>query len=142
MNVQTKLVHIPAAGRSLAARASFAAIWIRAAAIERGRWKPALRPWLKRILLRIPAFRRYLAEKYTLAASLTQAITERDQHQALLRERQAELSAVVAERDTLLAGRDRLREELDGKSATVTGLVAERDSLVAAHNQLQTEVER
>jgi uncharacterized coiled-coil DUF342 family protein len=141
MNVQTKLVHIPAAGRSLAARASFAAIWIRAAAIGKVKWKPAPRQWLKRILLRVPAFRQYLAEKYTLAASLTEAITERDQHQAVLREKQAELSAVVAERDTLLAGRDRLQAELDGKSASVKGLVAERDSLLAARNQLQGEVE-
>lgn len=118
---------VQAMRRSFADKCSFTAVWIRATAIGRITWTPKLGPRVKSLLIRLPTVRRYLAEKHSLAAALTQAITERDQLQAALRAKHAELEDIVVERRSLLTARNVLQAEVAAQRATLERLTTERE---------------
>ena len=113
--------------RSFGEKCSLAAIWVRATAI----WKNCveLRSRVSRLLLRVPAVRRYLAEMHRLSVCPAQAINDRDRFQTVLREKEAELEVVVEERGSLLAERDQLQANAAVQCAILEGLTAERDHL-------------
>jgi hypothetical protein len=94
------------------------------------------------MLTRIPAVRVYLAEKYTLHDSWVRAAAERDQIQAIVREKLNALDVTAAERDALAVERARLEAEVERQRVALDGIAVERDALREAQAQVRAELDK
>jgi chromosome segregation ATPase len=94
-----------------------------------------MRRHAKTILMRIPAVRRYLEDKRSIAAALQASITERN-HLV------AEISYLRATGETLTAERNAARNEAEQIGATARFLGLARDVALQEVNQRQVELTR
>lgn len=109
---------------------------------------PRMRPTMKKILLRVPTVRRYLAEKYQLDAALTEAITERERYRAILQEKVTLLENVLYERNSLIIEQQTLKLRIANEcriSQTLRmqrdGYRLQRDELAARISKLQSQLQ-
>ncbi len=95
--------------------------------------RPMMRRYVKSFVVRIPAVRRYLEDKRSIAAALQASITERS-HLV------AEISYLRATGETLTAERNAARDEIEQIGATARFLGAARDAALNEVNRRQAEL--